>query len=201
MKPMRSIAQLRVPSQQASSKPPLGPAIGQLGVPIMDFCNLFNKLCSEQQIKSGVLVSCYLYLYKDFSFDVSVNKVGLSFFLKTSWYDALMYDKKKLSTHKGRVQALLFGSFHRRKRSKQKKHIFLWISSYALYDLSFLYYSSFMSSSNTSFYSFYKTVFGFIKSNGYLVFSSNMVSVDKKKHFILYSVSSSFPLFPKLYLV
>jgi ribosomal protein L11 len=183
-KPLRSIARLQVPSQQASSKPPLGPSIGQLGVPIMDFCNLFNKLCAEQQFKPGILVNCFLYLYKDFSFDLKIHKVNLIFLLKTSWFDTLLSDKKKLSTKKGRVQAMLFGSFKRKKRSNKKKINFLWISTYALYELSKMYYFTF--NLPISFYSFYKTTFGFIKSAGFLVIPSTLCSIRKKQNFFFF---------------
>lgn len=187
-KPLRSIARLQVPSQQASSKPPLGPAIGQLGVPIMDFCNLFNKLCAEQQYKPGVLVNCFLYLYKDFSFDLKIHKVNFIFLLKTTWYDKLLSDKKSLTTKKGRVQAMLFGSFKRKKRSKKKKINFLWITTYALYEISSMYYSLFKLP--IPFYSFYKSTFGVLRSSGFLIMPSYICGSRKKQSFFFNTIGN-----------
>ena len=38
---------LQVPAGQASPSPPVGPALGQHGLPLMDFCNAFNAITKE----------------------------------------------------------------------------------------------------------------------------------------------------------
>ena len=39
---IQALIRLKILSSQASSKEPVGPTLGQFGIPIMDFCNKFN---------------------------------------------------------------------------------------------------------------------------------------------------------------
>ena len=41
-KEIETYVKLQVPAGQASPSPPVGPALGQHGLPLMDFCNAFN---------------------------------------------------------------------------------------------------------------------------------------------------------------
>ena len=56
---------LQIPAGQANPAPPVGPALGQHGVNIMDFCKSFN---AETQEKSGDLIPVEITVYADRSF-------------------------------------------------------------------------------------------------------------------------------------
>ena len=49
---------LQIPAGQANPAPPVGPALGQQGVNIMDFCKSFN---AKTQDKTGDIIPCLLY--------------------------------------------------------------------------------------------------------------------------------------------
>jgi len=56
---------LQIPAGQASPAPPVGPALGQAGVNIMDFCKAFNARTQEQQ---GTIIPVVLTVYGDRSY-------------------------------------------------------------------------------------------------------------------------------------
>ena len=56
---------LQIPAGQASPAPPVGPALGQAGVNIMDFCKAFNARTQEQQ---GTIIPVVLTVYADRSY-------------------------------------------------------------------------------------------------------------------------------------
>jgi large subunit ribosomal protein L11 len=57
---------LQIPAGQASPAPPVGPALGQQGVNIMDFCKLFNAQTKE--VQPGLTVPVVISVYKDKTF-------------------------------------------------------------------------------------------------------------------------------------
>ena len=64
----KEIAQVKiqVPAGQANPAPPIGPALGQHGVNIMEFCKSFNTRTQDQ---AGVVIPVVLTVYADRSFD------------------------------------------------------------------------------------------------------------------------------------
>ena len=56
---------LQIPAGQASPAPPVGPALGQAGVNIMDFCKAFNARTQEQH---GTIIPVVLTVYGDRSY-------------------------------------------------------------------------------------------------------------------------------------
>ena len=48
-KEIETYVKLQVPAGQASPSPPVGPALGQHGLNIMDFCNAFNDKTKEME--------------------------------------------------------------------------------------------------------------------------------------------------------
>jgi large subunit ribosomal protein L11 len=56
---------LQIPAGQANPAPPVGPALGQAGVNIMDFCKRFN---AETQNRAGDILPVVISVYKDKSF-------------------------------------------------------------------------------------------------------------------------------------
>ena len=57
---------LQAPAGQASPAPPVGPALGQHGINIMEFCKAFN---AETQENQGVITPVVITVYEDRSFD------------------------------------------------------------------------------------------------------------------------------------
>lgn len=57
---------LQIPGGQANPAPPVGPALGQHGVNIMEFCKAFNAKTKENQ---GTLIPVEITVYQDCSFD------------------------------------------------------------------------------------------------------------------------------------
>lgn len=57
---------LQIPAGQASPAPPVGPALGQQGVNIMDFCKLFNAQTKE--VQPGLTVPVVISVYQDKTF-------------------------------------------------------------------------------------------------------------------------------------
>jgi large subunit ribosomal protein L11 len=56
---------LQIPAGQANPAPPVGPALGQHGLNIMDFCKLFNDRTKEQM---GMIIPVVITVYQDRSF-------------------------------------------------------------------------------------------------------------------------------------
>lgn len=64
-KPVEAIIKLQIPAGKATPAPPIGPALGQHGVQIMDFCKAYNDATKE---KSGTVIPVEIYVHKDKSF-------------------------------------------------------------------------------------------------------------------------------------
>ena len=61
-----NIVKLQIPAGQANQSPPVGPALGQAGLNIMDFCNAFNSKTGDAE--PGVLIPVVISVYSDKSF-------------------------------------------------------------------------------------------------------------------------------------
>lgn len=57
---------LQIPSGQANPSPPVGPALGQAGLNIMEFCKTFNS--QTQGVEPGMPIPCVITVYQDRSF-------------------------------------------------------------------------------------------------------------------------------------
>ena len=71
---------LQVPAGAANPSPPIGPALGQRGVNIMEFCKAFNAQTQEMEKGSPVPVVITYFVDKSFTFQMKTAPV--SFFLK-----------------------------------------------------------------------------------------------------------------------
>lgn len=80
MKIIKQKITLNVPANQASAKAPLGPTLGQYGIPIADFCKKFNDLSSSY--KDGTLLKVHATLYEDGEYLLELQIPDLSFFIK-----------------------------------------------------------------------------------------------------------------------
>ncbi|MBE19974.1 MAG: 50S ribosomal protein L11 [Gammaproteobacteria bacterium] len=71
---------LQVPAGGASPSPPVGPALGQHGLNLMDFCNAFNARTKEME--KGLPVPVVITVYEDKSFDFIVKTTPASVLIK-----------------------------------------------------------------------------------------------------------------------
>jgi len=65
-KKIEAYVKLQVPAQEANPSPPVGPALGQHGVNIMEFCKTFNA--QTQSLEKGMPVPVVITVYGDRSF-------------------------------------------------------------------------------------------------------------------------------------
>ncbi|MBL0849107.1 MAG: 50S ribosomal protein L11 [Candidatus Liberibacter ctenarytainae] len=71
---------LEIDSGSAKPSPPVGPAIGQTGVPIMEFCKAFNA--ATKDMEKGIPIPTIVTCYQDKSFTFTMSQPPVSFFLK-----------------------------------------------------------------------------------------------------------------------
>ena len=71
---------LQVPAGAASPSPPVGPALGQHGLNLMDFCNAFNAKTNDME--KGLPVPVVITVYEDKSFDFIVKTTPASILIK-----------------------------------------------------------------------------------------------------------------------
>ncbi len=64
-KPIKAVVKMQIPAGQATPAPPVGPALGQHGVNIMEFCKSFNAATKG---KEGDIIPVVLMVYEDRSF-------------------------------------------------------------------------------------------------------------------------------------
>ena len=71
---------LQVPAGKANPSPPIGPALGQRGLNIMEFCKAFNARTA--QIEKGTPIPVVITAYQDRSFTFEMKQPPVTFFLK-----------------------------------------------------------------------------------------------------------------------
>ncbi len=70
---------LQISAGSANPAPPVGPALGQHGINIMEFCKSFNAATKQ---KEGIVLPVIISVYKDRSFDFVVKTPPVAFLLK-----------------------------------------------------------------------------------------------------------------------
>jgi large subunit ribosomal protein L11 len=73
------VLKLQIPAGGANPAPPVGPALGQAGVQIMDFCKAFN---AATQAQNGDLLPVVISVYKDKSFSFITKQPPAAVLLK-----------------------------------------------------------------------------------------------------------------------
>ena len=78
-KEVKAEIKLQIPAGQANPSPPVGPALGAQGVPIMDFCKQFN---AETQDQTGTVIPVIITVYEDRSFSFIKKSPPAAFLIK-----------------------------------------------------------------------------------------------------------------------
>ena len=71
---------LQLPAGSANPAPPVGPALGQRGINIMEFCKAFNA--STQKLEQGMPIPVIITVFQDKSFTFETKSPPVSFFIK-----------------------------------------------------------------------------------------------------------------------
>lgn len=78
-KPIKAQVKLQVPAGKANPAPPVGPALGQHGVNIVEFCKVFNERTKNQ---GDILIPVVITIYRDRSFDFELKTPPAASLLK-----------------------------------------------------------------------------------------------------------------------
>jgi large subunit ribosomal protein L11 len=79
-KKISGYVKLQVPAGAANPSPPIGPALGQRGLNIMEFCKAFNA--KTAQMEKGMPIPVVITAYQDRSFTFEMKQPPVSYFLK-----------------------------------------------------------------------------------------------------------------------
>src|SRR6266581_4931513 len=79
-KKVTGFLKLQVPAGAANPSPPIGPALGQRGLNIMEFCKSFNA--QTQKLEKGTPIPVVITTYQDRSFTFEMKTPPVSYFLK-----------------------------------------------------------------------------------------------------------------------
>src|SRR5437588_6985468 len=91
-KKVQAYVKLQVPAGKANPAPPIGPALGQQGVNIMEFCKQFNA-ATQAQAKEGLIIPVIITVYQDRSFTFILKTPPAAVLLKKA--AGLHTEKKK----------------------------------------------------------------------------------------------------------
>jgi large subunit ribosomal protein L11 len=92
MKKVTGQVKLQIPAGKANPAPPVGPALGQQGVNIMEFCKQFNA-ATQPQAKEGLIIPVIITVYQDRSFTFVLKTPPAAVLLKKA--AGLHTEKKK----------------------------------------------------------------------------------------------------------
>ena len=79
-KKLAGTMKLQVPAGQANPSPPVGPALGQRGINIMEFCKAFNA--KTQDLEPGAPCPTVITYFQDKSFSMDIKTPPASYFIK-----------------------------------------------------------------------------------------------------------------------
>ena len=77
---IENIVKLQIPAGQANPSPPVGPALGQVGLNIMEFCNAFNAKTADAE--PGILIPVVINVYSNKTFTFITKTPPASTLLK-----------------------------------------------------------------------------------------------------------------------
>ena len=111
-KKIQGYIKLQIPAGKANPSPPVGPALGQRGLNIMEFCKAFNAM--TQSMEAGAPTPVVITYYADRTFSIVVKKPPVSYFIIKAAKIAKGSDKT------GKVEAGTITAAQVREIAKQK---------------------------------------------------------------------------------
>ena len=81
-KKIEGYLKMQVPAGSASPSPPIGPALGQRGLNIMEFCKAFNA--KTQEMEANMPIPTIVTIFEDKSFTFEIKTPPASYFLKAA---------------------------------------------------------------------------------------------------------------------
>ena len=78
-KKVKTILKLNLPAGKANPAPPIGPALGQHGINIMEFCNAYNEKTKNLQ---GQIIPAVITVYEDRSFVFELKKAPVAEYIR-----------------------------------------------------------------------------------------------------------------------
>ena len=146
---IQALLRLKINAGQATSKEPVGPALGQLGIPIMDFCNKFNN-ATIKYINEAPL-NVVVYSYGNQKYDFIIKYPDFLFFVRRC------FDIKNIIKKPGYLFFPLEKIFY--------------ITPYILYEILFYYTNNYYGTSCITI-SEYKKLLNSLYSSGLIIFSN-----------------------------
>ena len=107
------LIKLQVPAGKANPSPPIGPALGQRGLNIMEFCKAFNA--QTQKVEPGLMLPVVITAYADKSFTFIMKSPPASVLIRK----ALKIDKGSKTPHTDKVGKLTRAQAEEIARTKQ----------------------------------------------------------------------------------
>jgi len=98
-KPIKTVIKLQCPAGKANPAPPVGPALGQHGLNIMEFCQTFNERTKD---KGDTIIPVEITVYEDRTFDFILKSPPAAILIKK----ALKLDKGADNSKKNKVGKL-----------------------------------------------------------------------------------------------
>lgn len=145
---IQALIRLKILASQASSKEPVGPTLGQFGIPIMDFCNKFNGL--TQKYFNDSPLNVVIYSYGSQKYDFIIKFPDFSFFIRRCFVNFISFKKPGYFVFP--MDKLFY------------------VTPYIVYEV-LLYYSNTYLSNAFVMARDYKKLVHSLKSNGFILFS------------------------------
>jgi large subunit ribosomal protein L11 len=143
---------LNVPANQATAKAPLGPTLGQYGIPIADFCKKFNELSTL--FLDGTILKANVDIFENGDYQMKLDIPNNNFFIK-----------KAVNNTAG---SSLAGKY----KLIENKKVSCIISSFALYEICKIKYNNM---SEKSMKRKFKNLIGSLKSMGIIIIPSRLL--------------------------
>ena len=112
-KEVEAIIKLQIPAGKATPASPIGPALGQKGINIMQFCNEFNQRTKDQE---GIVLPVIITVFKDKSFTFEIKTPPVSELIKKT----LKIEKGSGDPSKNKVGKLSKKQLHEIAEKKMK---------------------------------------------------------------------------------
>lgn len=161
-KELKFTASFKIPAGSASAKAPLGPTLGQYGIPIAEFCTRYNTLTADY--KQGIVLKAIVHMYEDQTYDMTLQDPDTSFFIKScvEKKETEVYQTKKNNKHKIK-KGVVFNDL---------------ITKEMIYEIALTKYNGGLHKKYKKMRSLYKVITGTARSMGLIVTPSSTLEIN-----------------------